>query len=560
MVERIQRIASPGATVALILCLLFPLVWNRFFPAFEGDAANIQLTMTRPDDEIEVPGSSMRAVRKEFTTQRNEQFLAFAFELERAGRYSIYGISSNRDANPLDLRMNGRSVSTTAFYQKTGSLRNDFEKHLIARAVSLVAGENVASIAGVRARNRTVFLELRREAPLHPLRYAALFMALACLLAVRRFVSLKFPLPPRARLAAAALAYAAVLAAFPAALLALSDGHLVPLGEKDPVKSRHRRLLEEHLRSEKHRRAREEKFSVFVMGDSTHYWLLPDPLMLPLLERALPAGEKDEIALYGIAAGALNAFDFYLLLNRIARERPDVVVIPVSLRSFSDWWLHDRGNRFSGFDHYLQPAEFLRAWNLSVAGREVPLVGWLLRRLDARCFDRRAAQLLRGGKVFFESESERLRRGISETVLAAWEPVSEEVQLKANPRYRRWNTDIAVDHPLLPVYRLINDLAARHGIEVLYYTEQVNVEAQREKGKDLRVRENFAVIESAIAGDAGVHFLMLSDEIPPEMFSDDLDHLTPKGIAGVAAAIAREIAALKRTSEGRWRRGAAETR
>jgi hypothetical protein len=549
MVERIQRIARPGAAAALVLCLLFPLAWNRLFPIFEGDAANVQLTMMRPDDEIEAPESSKRAVRKAFTTRRNEQFLAFAFELERAGRYSIYGISSNRDAKPLDLRMNGRSVSTVAFYQKTGSMRGDFEKHLIARAVPLGAGENVASIAGPRAMNRTVFLELRREAPLHFPRYAALFLAAAGILVVRRFVSLKFPLPPRARLAIAAFAYAMGLAALPAVLLVLSDGHLVPLGEKDPVKTRRLRLLEEHLRSEEHRRAREEKFNVFVMGDSTHYWSLPaSHHMLPVLESALPEGEKDEIALYGIAGGALDAFDFYLLLNRIAREQPDVVVIPVGLRSFSDWWLHNQGYRFRGLNHYLRPSEFLRAWNLSVAGREIRLGDWLLGRLDAGFFDGRAAHLLRGGKVFFEAESERVQQEFSETVLAAWEPVPREVQWKAIPRYRRWNTDIAEDHPLLDAYRLINDLAARHGIEVLYYTEQVNVEAQREKGKDLRVRENFAVIEDAIGRDAGVRFLMLSDENPPEMFSDDIDHLTPEGIAGVAAAIAREIVALERGS------------
>jgi hypothetical protein len=548
MIERIQRIARPGAFAALILCLLVPLAWNRIFPAFEGGAVNVQLTMMRPDDEIEAPESSMRAVRTEFTTRGNEQLLAFAFDLERAGRFSVYGISSNRDAKPLDLRMNGRSVSTTAFYQKTGSMRGDFEKHLIARAVPLVAGENAVSIAGPRAMNRTIFLELRREAPLRPLRFAALFLAAAGLLAVRRFVSQGFPLRPRARLAVAALAYAAGLAALPAALLALSNGHLVPLGEKDPVKTRRLRLLEEHLRSEEHRRAREEKFSVFVMGDSTHYWSLPPSHhMISALENALPEGEKDEIAFYGIAGGALDAFDFYLLANRIAPERPDVMVVPVGLRSFSDWWLHNEGYRFHGLDHYLQPSELLRAWNLSVAGREIPLVGWVLRRLDARFFDGRAAHLLRGGKVFFESESERLQQGISETLLASWEPVSKEVQMKAIRRYRRWNTDIAEDHPLLRAYRLIDDLAARHGILVLYYTEQVNVEAQRKKGKDLRVRENFATIERAVAGDPGVHFLTLSDENPPEMFSDDIDHLTPEGITGVAAAITREIVELKQS-------------
>jgi hypothetical protein len=119
--------------------------------------------------------------------------------------------------------------------------------------------------------------------------------------------------------------------------------------------------------------------------------------------------------------------------------------------------------------------------------------------------------------------------------------------LKAIPRYRRWNTDIAEDHPLLQAYRLINDLAARNGIEVLYYTEQVNVEAQRKKGNDVRIRENFATIESAVAGDPGVHFLALAEENPPEMFSDDIDHLTPEGITRVAEAIVREIVALKQS-------------
>jgi hypothetical protein len=547
MVDRIQSIARPGAAAALILCLLFPLVWNRLFPVFDGDAVSVQLTMVRPDDEIEAPEASTRAIRKAIERRKNEQLLVFSFSLDRAGRYSVYGISSNRGAQPLVLRVNGRGASETAFFQKTGSMRRDFERHLIARAVPFVAGENVVSIAGPRAANRTVFLELRSEAPLHPLRYAMLFLAAAAALAARRFAVARVAPPPRARLATAALLYAAGLAAVPAALLALSDGHLVPLGEKDPIKTQRLRFLDAHFRSESHLAAKAEKFNVFVMGDSTHYWSLPrNHRMVPVLTRALPADAKDDIAVYGMSGGALNAFDFYLLLNRIARERPDVVVIPVGMRSFSEWWLNDESYRFHGMDHYLAPSEFLRAWNLSVAGREVPLVGWLLRRVDAAAFDGRGAHLLRGAKVFFETESERLERGIARRVFPSWEPVPAEVELAVVPDHPRWNTDIAADHPLLHAFRLINDLVARNGIEVLYYTEQINVEAQRKKGRDLRIRENYGVIERAIAGGPGVHFLMLSDRNPPEMFSDDIDHLTPDGIATVAAELAREIVAIER--------------
>ena len=64
MADWIRRIARPGAVAATILCLLFPLVWNRLFPAFEGDPANFQLTAVRPDDEIEVPESPTSGIRE----------------------------------------------------------------------------------------------------------------------------------------------------------------------------------------------------------------------------------------------------------------------------------------------------------------------------------------------------------------------------------------------------------------------------------------------------------------------------------------------------------------
>ena len=96
----------------------------------------------------------------------------------------------------------------------------------------------------------------------------------------------------------------------------------------------------------------------------------------------------------------------------------------------------------------------------------------------------------------------------------------------------------------LDVIRRINDFAARQQIQVLYYTVQANVEAQRELGRDLRIGENFTTLERAIGFGPGVHFLRLVDHNPRAMFSDHVDHLTPDGIATVAAALAAEIAAL----------------
>jgi hypothetical protein len=254
---------------------------------------------------------------------------------------------------------------------------------------------------------------------------------------------------------------------------------------------------------------------------------------------------RDDVEIYGISGGALNAFDFYLLLNRIVHEDPDLIVVPVGLRSFSEFWLHNDAYRYPGMDHYLAPSELLRARNLSVAGRDVSFVPWSLRRADAAWFAGRGARLLRGAKVYFENERDRVEEGLAAAAFASWEPVSEEFLLALQPQHPRWNLDIRADHSLMEAFRRINDLAARHGISILYYTVQINVEDQRERGRDIRIHANYAVIEEAIARGPGVHFLNLAEENPREMFSDHVDHLTPEGIAGVAAELAQEILAIE---------------
>ncbi|MFQ5416307.1 MAG: hypothetical protein ACE5FL_04565, partial [Myxococcota bacterium] len=494
-----------------------------------------------------VPAGATRATQLRVDKRGYRQRLVFAFDVERAGRYSLYGTSSNDRADSLELAVNGRLVTANAFYQKTGSLRRDFERHLLARSVLLVAGSNRLTIAGRAAAWRRIVLDLRREAPLGPLRYAVLFVTMAAALALRRLIADRFSLLARARVGVAAVGYAAVLAATPPFFDWLSGGHLAPLGEQDPVKARNQRDLEAYLDSDAFAQARREKFTVFVMGDSTHYWgLEDDDRMVPVLRRALPDSARDDIEIFGLYGGALNAFDFYLLANRVAPERPDLFVIPVGVRSFSEYWLHNESYRYRGMFHYLAPVEFWRARNLSIAGREIPLVGWSLRRVDAAAFDGRVGQLLRGAKVFTEREFVRLGAVFELAAFMGWQPVPDGLLRSLTPRYRSLNPVISPEHGLFEAYRLIDALALRNGVDILYYTEQINVEALREKGMDIRLQENIAVIEDQISGRPGVHLLRMTDENPREIFSDDLDHLTPEGLAGVAAALAREIVALER--------------
>jgi hypothetical protein len=196
-------------------------------------------------------------------------------------------------------------------------------------------------------------------------------------------------------------------------------------------------------------------------------------------------------------------------------------------------------------EHFVGPAEFFRARNLAVEGRELATVAWGLRKIDAACCRGKVEDFLRGVRTYFYAEKERIEREIQQTVFTAWVPVPPELQPGAMARESAWNSHIASDHPLFEAFRLLNDLAARHGIPLLYYTEQVNVTAQRDKGNDVRIVENFETLEREITGGPNVHYLKLIDRNPPEMFSDAVDHLEPESIDALAGILAREIRAIR---------------
>ncbi|MBW2286723.1 MAG: hypothetical protein JRG90_02765 [Deltaproteobacteria bacterium] len=540
MFQRFRISVRPAVVIGALLCLAFPPLWDGWFPVLEGDPVVVQLTRLRPKAEFEIPAGTIRAQRKATPGVSAEQLLVFEFPLERTGRYSIYGISSNRTAQPIALQVNGRPTSAMAFFQRTGSKRANFERYRIATGVSFVAGRNIVSLSGPS--DRTMLLELRHEIPLGAFRWVLLFTAAAMALGLRRLVVANLVLPPSFRVAVAIALFATGLVAFPVGLAKISGGTLAPLGQKDPVKTLRLRLMEEHFASAGRHSEGDGKFRVFLMGDSTHYWSLPrTKRMLPRLQQALAKRGHGDFEVSGVSGGALNGVDFYLLMSRVVRERPDLVVIPVGTRSFSEYWLYNEGYRFHEMDHYPTFAELLRARNLSVAGREFSVVGWGLRSLDARFFDGRVAHLLRGARVWFKGERERVAYLITRRLFGP----EALILHTAPPEYERWITAVADDHPLFEAYRLINNLAHRNGIEVLYYSEPANETAQRRKGRALNLEQNFAVIERAISGSPGVHFLRLAGDNPPGMFSDDIDHLTRAGIETVAGALADEIAEMR---------------
>lgn len=526
--------------LSLALCLLFPPLWNSLLPHPLGEPITVVLTPPHPDDALELPADRIEARRLPSSREQQAPSRSFAFELDRAGRYSIYGISSHVSSSPLVLQIDGARISKRAFDADTGSRHGNFERQRIATGVDLQRGRHRVQLQGPHLSVRTFVLALQREAPLGPLRYLGLAAVAGLLLAVRSWLA-RTRLSPRARLAAVA-----VFAVAPPGLALLGvwkvcGPALVSANPSDVGKLERLAELESDLDSVAHRDPG-IRYSVAVLGDSTHFFSLdPRNGMRPSLERALRPSERERIDIYGVAARAFSAFDYYLLVNRLVDARPDLVVIPVNARSFGEEWIASAAHEFTPIERYLRIDELRAAPDEPVGRREL---GWervLIRRLDEALAGGRISLLLRG-----------LRRHLRAELLLAAEntfPLHLFHPLPSQP-LPIWPIAIAPDHPMLAYFRAINRLAARHGIEVLYYTVQTNLEAVAESGSPPDLQGLYASVEREIAHAPGIHFLDLAGSNPRWMFSDASEHLNERGMRMVSQRIARRISELAAGEDG----------
>jgi len=530
----------PAIWLSLALCLLFPPLWNSLLPHPLGEPIAVVLTPPHPDDALELPDERIAARPLRSLREQQAPSRSFEFELDRAGRYSIHGISSHVSSSPLVLRIDDAQISNHAFDADTGSRHRNFERQRLATGVDLRRGRHRVQLQGPHLSVRTFALELQREAPLGPLRYLGLAAVAGLLLSGRRWL-VRRRLAPRPRLAATS-----AFAVLPTLVLLLGIAHsagpiLISLNRGEVSRRAQLDDFESRLESLASRRA-DPRFSVAVLGDSSHFWSLdPAHCMRPSLERALRPSERARIEIYGVAARAFSAFDYYLLVNRLVDARPDLVVVPVNLRSFGQEWIESATHEFTPIERYLRIDELWAAPDVPVGRREL---GWervLIRRLDEALAGGRISLLLRG-----------LRRHLRAELLLAAENTFPARLLHPlpTPSPPVWPDAIAPDHPMLAYFRAINRLAASHGIEVLYYTVQTNLEAIAESGTRLDLRGLYASIEREIAHAPGVHFLDLAGSNPRWMFSDASEHLNQRGMRLVSERIARRIAELASRETG----------
>ena len=297
------------------------------------------------------------------------------------------------------------------------------------------------------------------------------------------------------------------------------------------------------MRSASHREALRERFAIGVLGDSTHIGIGEGHQMLAWLKRVLPEPPASEFHWFGVAAGGYNAVDFYLLANSMAAEPPDLLVVPVNLRSFGPAWLHDPGYRVPELDRHLLPSELWFTRSLNVGGRTLPMGAWLLRRLDARWFGGEIERRLRGVEIIAERESERIAERIEGPLAPLTGRPDGSGQLAD---LAVWEPRISADHELFRAFHLLNGLAARRGFEILYYTVIPNTRALVEQDIEIHMWRNFDLIEQQIGRARGVHFLGIREPVPEWMYRDEIDHLKPAGIEWMAEHIAQRVDAIRR--------------
>jgi hypothetical protein len=302
--------------------------------------------------------------------------------------------------------------------------------------------------------------------------------------------------------------------------------------------------FEEYLASAEHESELATHYTVCVFGDSSHFYKLPaQSRMLPTLRRELTARKIDDVAVYGMSFTALTAWDYYLLLNRVAPDAPDLLILPVQLGSFSTAWLTRRPWHFPTLHRYLPVSEFGNVYGLSVAGRSFRWEQIALQRLDYAVFGGKAKPFFGGIRYLWNLGRAGAEQAVGEALMGDWPPISDA--LDQPPTWQKIDDDIREDHELFSSFDLINRLAAERDIPILYYTAQINEKAYARLGIELRLNENYDRITRRLKTGPGIHVLELGKENPEEVFADESLHYNPFGISRLAARLIEAVVEIR---------------
>lgn len=549
----IRNRISPRVVLCLLIGCLFPFIWNRFVPAHTGQRSYASITEYDWQDVVE-EGAELKAgriVEAEASTfiMLYREWIQVEFDFDADGVYTLYGISEPGYSEPIDLTVNDVLISTLAFWKNGGRGREGFNRSRIATGVAFREGPNQVRLQTSNAFggplheialfDRPMLIGFWEEKPLTIVRYSVLLVAALVLMLGISKLPLSNPQSAFNRLRLCTAATALSLVGISLLIWLLYGPALVALGVSNPPLAHNIFNFEAYLESEVHQGAKESGRSIVLLGDSTHLMRLEaDQRMLPVMQRFVPEDLRSTIEVYGIASGAFSAFDYYFLVNKLIDEEPDLIIIPANQRWFAD----DRKGgvhlfNFRELEGYARFSEYPSLLPTSVGNREFGLVALLMYRLNFELTGGDALKFVRGTREYFTETTRLVAQMVKTKLPFEFIDIPRFANKNMATGQRMWNDSIQPNHEYFQMFHLINRLAQRHGISILYYSANQNVEGNLAKGLEMNLPRGTAVIRRTITNADHVYFLDAGKENPPEMFTDNSGHLTPDGVEVVATKL-----------------------
>ncbi|HIA47679.1 MAG TPA: hypothetical protein EYN96_06850 [Candidatus Hydrogenedentes bacterium] len=450
------------------------------------------------------------------------------------GRITGYVRENERAHAPKTLTVNDKKVSEIAF------CHSDQTGAYSSLQLKFPPGLNRLEISGrlVSTYEYTIYWE--KKLPTTPAKCLLIWTLTGLILFLRSFAS---PRLLRQKYLHPVLTLSSMIATIAFALtfsFHSSTQCLTQLGQKTQPGVSEREKFDQFLESSAHRNKRKDNYSVCVLGDSTHRFELVDRFM-PRFKYRHENDQSETLEIYGVSFFGMGPREYYLLMNRLSVEQPDIVVIPVHLRLFTDYLMRQEHNRIDTFNQYLQWSEIPRALSIKVADRQFEWENLLLQKADAHFFDSRIAPLANGTKNELQVQYDFYLENHPHLQPDDWEVMPENTDNSISREPSGYELLIQEDHMILPLYDGIIRLAKKHHIQILFYPVGLDDTMQAELGLQMHVDENYRFLEKYLKQDSNALFYWPPTPIPSHLYVDAWGHMNEEGIHTVADDIFDKI-------------------
>lgn len=526
---------------ALLLLACLPWIVNGILPQYDHIAS-----LTIPSTgRSEVEPVSTNAFPYVYTVERKRERLRTVLELEFeipetfTGRITGHVSGHQSRHRPKLLKLNDYAVSDIAFCH--GEDAGVYQ----SPQVEFSAGLNQFEISGFIDPSTiyNVNWELKRR--LSFLKCIAIWITGVVFWIVRKRTRAFVERKPYIHLMLLVPSTVIVVSVFLAPMVDRSRPCMVKIGQHTAPLIGVLEEFESYLNSDEHTDKEESRFSVPIFGDSTHRYKLADHFM-PRLQFRNTSDKNTSIEFYGLSYFALGPWEYFLLLNRLSLEEPDLIVLPVNLRYFTDYNMNLKLSRIYAFDHFVRWGEIPGALEFKVADREFRWSKLLWTKFDARYFNRDLTPLFNGLKSELRTWYRYRLNFLLNLQPERWESFPDKGLETVSPESAGYELVLDQDHPLLQVYSEINRFAEENGLTILYYQTDLDDTWQDKMGLQCHVDENYRFLEEFLSKSPNASYYIVNSAVPSSLHVDAWGHMTDDGIRIVADDLFEKVTALSK--------------